>query len=748
MNSEAQADQLGESSPGSGLAFGDILYTIFRHKFLIVCSLVLGLGAAVVVRFIRPPNFESTAQIYVPYIIEQPALDPSNPNNPILSTGGGGEMQMYTEVDFLRSFDTALEVADKIGPARILARYGGGAGRMDAAGVIASGISILPPRTMSLTVTFSHRDPLLVQPVMQAIVEVYMRRHRNMRLGVNDDNYFAEKREETKEKLTNLEDQIRRLKVVAGVPDLRERQNAVTREYADLQTQVLRAESELSRRSARLGELSQSQTNLQATAISSDTIATYSDILTLVDGIKREQRSGLMLQDWTTNHPSYLKLEVKLQKQLQLKSNLEAQYPTLTNYITALPRTGGTSNSVPRLDLESDMAALKELERTLRADKIMLTNLTLEAFRLMEMVPQLTELERQRDAARKDYEFYQNSLDRAKLDDAGSGKVINIKSLQSPTPPVMNKKKLLKLAGIAFGAFAGLGFGIAFLFDIVVDRSIRRPAQIMRALKLPVILTVPDLDKKPPSFLPWTRRNSDLKIMRPDKKLKGETPSQAVAPWSPDNKLQSHIEGLRERVITHFDVKGLEHHPKLVALTACTPGSGVSTLASGLAASLSRTGRGSVLLVDLNAGEGVTHAFYKGKPGYGPSESFDPEIEPEEAVAETPDGDNLALAKIAGHQSKRNRLEGILPPSFSELSPKLKADAYDYVVFDMTCITPASVTPRMSARMDLVLFVIESEKTKDHQARYACGLLRESRANVSVVLNKYYNPVPAWLAQD
>jgi hypothetical protein len=39
------------------------------------------------------------------------------------------------------------------------------------------------------------------------------------------------------------------------------------------------------------------------------------------------------------------------------------------------------------------------------------------------------------------------------------------------------------------------------------------------------------------------------------------------------------------------------------------------------------TGSGSVLLVDLNAGDGVTHSFYKGKPGFGPSESPDDENE-------------------------------------------------------------------------------------------------------------------------
>lgn len=93
-------------------------------------------------------------------------------------------------------------------------------------------------------------------------------------------------------------------------------------------------------------------------------------------------------------------------------------------------------------------------------------------------------------------------------------------------------------------------------------------------------------------------------------------------------------------------------------------------------------------------------------------------------------------------------LEDMLPPEFKEARPKLKADAYDYVVFDMSPISPASVTPRMSGHMDLVLFVVESERTKDYAARNACNLMRDSRANVRAVLNKYHNPVPGWLAHD
>jgi len=42
---------------------------------------------------------------------------------------------------------------------------------------------------------------------------------------------------------------------------------------------------------------------------------------------------------------------------------------------------------------------------------------------------------------------------------------------------------------------------------------------------------------------------------------------------------------------------------------------GVSTLASGLAAALSKNGRRKRATGDMNVGDGVAHSFYKGKPG-------------------------------------------------------------------------------------------------------------------------------------
>lgn len=743
MNSGVPSDAQGDQTPAGGFAFGDILFTLFRHKLLILTCVFLGLVAALAVRFVKPPNYESTVQIYVPYVIEPTVFNPADPDTPIRATGGGGEVQLNTEVDLLKSFDTALEAARRIGPAKVLERYGGGSNELAAAGIVASGIYVNPPKTMSLSVTFSHRDPELVQSAMKMIETVYMEKHLKLRQGGGD--VFTERSDEARKKLETIESELTALKANAGVPDIRERLRAVAKEYAEIETRLLRSQTELASRKAELGAFS-SQTNLTTTALPPETIGNYSEVLSSIEEIKKRQRT-LLLDDVTTNHPAYVKLENRMRIQFGQKLELERQHPTLTNYISSPRGRSDSGTNGVRFDLESEWADINKLERTMKSDQSVLTTLKEETFHLMELEPKLSELERRRDAINKEYEYLISSVDTMQKDDNGRGGPVYMKELQKPTPPKLDTKKMIKLVGAAFGGFAGLGLVIAFLIDMIFDRSIRRPAQIIRDLRMPVILTIPDANRKDASMWPWQRRNRNTRLMRPDKHAAGGNISSAVAPWSPDNHLQSHIEGLRERVITHFEVKHSAHNPKLVAVTACMEGAGVSTLASGLAATLSRTGSGSVLLVDMNNGEGVTHSFYKGKPGYGPAESMDSDSDEDSGDAK-PLNKNLSIAKRAHSDPNQDRLNGLLPPDFNELSPKLKATAFDYIVFDMTAITPASVTPRLSGHMDLVLFVIESEKTKDYSAKNACGLMREARANVVAILNKYYNPVPAWLAHE
>jgi Mrp family chromosome partitioning ATPase len=63
-------------------------------------------------------------------------------------------------------------------------------------------------------------------------------------------------------------------------------------------------------------------------------------------------------------------------------------------------------------------------------------------------------------------------------------------------------------------------------------------------------------------------------------------------------------------------------------------------------------------------------------------------------------------------------------------------------------VTQISVTPRLARFMDMVLLVVESEKTDREVAQRAAALLSESRGNVGVVMNKNRSYVPKRLHQE
>ena len=66
----------------------------------------------------------------------------------------------------------------------------------------------------------------------------------------------------------------------------------------------------------------------------------------------------------------------------------------------------------------------------------------------------------------------------------------------------------------------------------------------------------------------------------------------------------------------------------------------------------------------------------------------------------------------------------------------------------MPPVSQTSVTARLAGLMDMVLLVIESEKTNQDVVKRVNQLLAESKAKVSTVLNKTRNYIPPRLHQE
>jgi Mrp family chromosome partitioning ATPase len=287
------------------------------------------------------------------------------------------------------------------------------------------------------------------------------------------------------------------------------------------------------------------------------------------------------------------------------------------------------------------------------------------------------------------------------------------------------------------------GLVLAFITELVLDRTIKRPKDVEGILQVPLFLSIPVLKLRSRRLLVGGNgKQSSVDAAKTDRASKGTVTGEIVkaAPPERESEMKSYHDALRDRLVTYFDVRDMTHKPKLIAVTGCATGSGVSSVATGLAASLSETGDGNVLLVDMKGQKGAAHAFSQGKPACSLADALEDETRGSAQVNE-----NLYVVAAGSADQK---LQRIIPQQFSQFVPKLKASDYDYIIFDMPPVAQTSITAKVARFMDMVLMVVESERTDRDVAKRATSLLAESKASVAAVLNKRRRYVPAWLLEE
>src|SRR5512135_2838760 len=99
------------------------------------------------------------------------------------------------------SLDEAIKAVHMVGPEKILARYGESSNATWAAGVVASGIKVDPPRGPMLSVSFKHRDAEMAREVMGALIQAYEEKHEEVRIGVGEYLGFVKMRDQARANL-------------------------------------------------------------------------------------------------------------------------------------------------------------------------------------------------------------------------------------------------------------------------------------------------------------------------------------------------------------------------------------------------------------------------------------------------------------------------------------------------------------------------------------------------------------------
>lgn len=727
---------------GGGISLEDIYFTVFRHKWMILAFVCLGAIAAALVPILRPAPYVSWGTLMVPYVIDRSAAPlTTGGGTEVTSTSMGGQGAMNSEMEILKSADVATKAAEVVGPAKILAKKGGGDDLSSAAAVVAAGVDVENPKgTDMLVVSFKHPDKSVAQATLKALVEAYKEHSLEVHMGGKDlEAFYRSQIEDWRVKLAETDQKLRNAKQAAGVVNIEEAKKAIQTDLAKWDERLRDAQGELAERMA----IHPTQgsgvavTNADSVMPPADKIEEYSAMLTDLNQAKKAKRELINQHHYTEINPIVQNVQTSIEKLDRQRRSMEKEFPALAGMGANVNRTGTNSFGA---DMADDLSAIRRLTARVTYVTTVISNIQQQASHIMDHEGNIATLQVSEDMMKTNYQsiatLVQQSLIRKDLS-AVNG---NVSIVQKATPAAKDMKKLRKLIGGAFVVLAGLGLAIAFFLDFVWNRTIRRSADVERKLHVPVFLTIPDITWDGKLKLPWAKTEpaANVPLLTEGE---GET-TTAIAQWKPGEQLDSYLEGLKERLMTYFEVQNLNmKKPKLVAVTGCEKGVGVSTVASGLAAALSNTGNGSVLLVDMNKGQGLAKSFTKGDVTRGLTE-----------MLQTGDRDDAKIQENLYVASVENETEGnlsrTLPSKFNHLVPKLKASDYDYIIFDMPPVTQTSATPRLASYMDITLMVLESEKTGQQMAERANALMRAARANVAAVLNKYRPHVPARLSHE
>ncbi|MGH7989164.1 MAG: GumC family protein [Limisphaerales bacterium] len=729
---------------------GDVYFVLFRHKWKILICSATGFLAAVALYLFFPQAYQSETTLYIRYVEEgKPLSSPGNDEN-AMSPDGRGDSIMQTEVAILESADVMAAAVKDVGAAKILAKAGGGDDTNKAARLIEKNLTIeAAPVASVIEITFRHPDPKVVQPVLSAIIDSYFKKHAQMHYGgavFND--FLVQETNRLRIELTQTETALQKAKDKAGVISVDDAKKGYEQQISQIREELFTAQAELAEHEGILKETigaspSAQQTTSKSKAAGAEaqippaTIEQYKNVCMRLDLLKKME-NGFLLQGYTEENVLVSGVREQIAQKEALKKKLEQDEPRLTELVVALPTTADQSDHslFNATDESAQIAALNAKIKVLNSQSVQVKS---QAVALDSMAATITGLEQKKQSEDANFEYFSRNLEQSRIDAMlGDGKAPNIGIIQSPSPPVRERPKFLKkvVLGVAFAGFAG-GLALAFFIELFWDRSVKRPADIETKLQLPLFITIPDITKNGHHHLLTTASPRLLK--GPDDKAAPE--EAVVATWNRNHPLRRFCEGLRNRLVVYFEVNKLAHNPKLVAVTSCGKGAGVSSVAAGLAATLSETGVGNVLLVDMNVEGGSAQQFHKGKLACGVDDVLEVEKRENALVQE-----HLYVA--AEPVDEDDKLPRVLPKRFAGLIPRLKASDFDYVIFDMPPVNQISLTARLAGLMDQVLLVIESEKTNQDVVKRVVSLLGESNAKVSTVLNKVNKYVPSRLNHE
>lgn len=298
--------------------------------------------------------------------------------------------------------------------------------------------------------------------------------------------------------------------------------------------------------------------------------------------------------------------------------------------------------------------------------------------------------------------LYDGLLQRFKEIGVAGGVGVNNISIVDPAdiPQRPSSPRLLINLAIAILAGLMLGTGLALALE-QMDEAIADPAEVERRLGLPLLGSVP--------------------------KVVGETPKEALI----DRK--SDLVDAYLAVQTNLGFTTEHGVPRSFAVTSTRPAEGKSTTALALATTLSRAQR-KVILVDGDMRSPSVHHLGGVGHDHGLSNFLSGEDNIDALIFEMSD---LGFTAMSAGPIPPNAAELLTGSRLSLLIERL-LERYDHVVIDSPPVMGLADAPLIAARVEGVIYAVESHGIRSSLVKTALGRLASANARViGSVLTKF-----------
>jgi capsular exopolysaccharide synthesis family protein len=691
----------------------DVSYVLFRHKRKVTWFFFGVIALVTIVTFLLPETYQSEAKVLVRLGREIATLDPTaTTTGQVVQVGQRRESEVKSELEILRSRDLAEKVVDAIGPEAFLWSFIKGSdplkNRDEAVRSFMKSLDISAERDSNIiNISYEAKDPKLAHAVVGKLMDNYLVKHLAVYHTPGSDKFFARQADQLRTQLAQTEEDLRDLKNKTGIASVNEQRSLLLNQIAALQKGAEETEAALSASRSKVQWMEKTLGSLPTNLIRQKLLSYPGNPVDYLQQRLHDLR--LKEQDLLTKYTEKNHLVKEMRRQI---GEIEA----------LLNREGATHRQVTQLALLIEKATIAELQARAGAIKQELTVAQNNLKGLNDAEVLMAQKQREIDLLATNYRNYSEKLEQVRIDHAlNLEKISNISVVQAATYPVkpVRPHKPLNLAlGLFLGTFGAIALAFAAEYT---DHSFKRPEDVEKKLHTPVLATIPLLAE---NGMAKDRRN--LPLLVPETRISCGVLGEAGECY----------EALCDRLLR------AEAPPRLIGVTSCRSGEGVSSVAANIAKTLARKGNERVLFVEANLMRPSAHQAFgvESTPGL-----TDIVLEGEGNITSIKNAHTRNLDVIPSGQGGISLSQLAESKEFADLL-SLWRNEYSFVVFDLPAIFKGTSTLRLASLVEGVVLVVGAEGVSSEVAQRAMAELARARVNVlGVVLNKRCFHIPDWL---